>query len=129
MKLCDLIGLLEAKQILFIEHCGISLSTGSEDAFDAAKPHHIGICFYHSQDTDYAKKYGEVYLYFYSTDLDEKERDKTTNVGKVIFETIKDAGFTVTWNGNPDERILIKNLEKEYFNKFPSELDSDCESD
>lgn len=129
MKLCDIIELLENKKILFVEHCGINNSTGAEDAFDAAKPHHIGVCFYHSQDTDSAKETGEVYLHFYSTNYDEVGDEGTAMVGDIIFGTIRDAGFNVSWNGNADKRILVKNLDKEYFNQFSTGSDSDYESD
>jgi hypothetical protein len=114
-KLNKLVELLEKKNILFVEHCGFNNSTGSEDAYDAAKDHHIGICFYHSQDTEYAVSRGEVYLNF----LPRFEKPNTMlEVGKIIAETAKDAGFTVEWNGKEDRRILIKGLDKEYFEKF-----------
>jgi hypothetical protein len=80
--------------------------TCSRSEINEFKEGHIGFVFYHGQDADGLKEYGNTYLAFGSFNDVEAEHIK---IGKAIVKAFKKNGkFKVEWDENTDTRIMIE---------------------
>ena len=64
-----------------------------------------GFAFYHHQDNESLKKYGELYIAYGSATDDYGD---TVKVGELIKNTLSKHGLNAVWNGDTSERILVK---------------------
>lgn len=69
-----------------------------------------GYVYYHRQDADDLKEYGDCYLAFGSGDPDssgKQDRKESKKVGFQVVEVLNKAGITTKWDGNPNTRIQV----------------------
>jgi len=66
----------------------------------------IGYCFYHGQDLERAVAGGGLYLAFGPVNASD-EQTKGPEVGRIIVEELRRAGFDVAWDGTFDQRIFV----------------------
>lgn len=64
-----------------------------------------GFAFYHHQDNESLKKYGELYIAYGAESDNDADAVK---VGEQIRNILSKHGLNVIWNGDTNERILVK---------------------
>ncbi len=67
-----------------------------------------GYVFYHAQDTESALYHGALYLAFGAV---EKGKAATLTVAQRAAAVLREAGFTVEWNGSVKQRISLTGLD------------------
>jgi hypothetical protein len=90
-------------------------SCTEQQILDRRQPSDLGYCFYRPHEALYASQTGILYLTWGSYKMDER-------VILIIVEAIKDearaCNLDVSWKGSVKDRVIIRNLEKQYFNRF-----------
>lgn len=102
------------QNIIALHNAGYTTSDAIYDAQDVwkdlegegLKP--IGYCYYHGQDLERVIETGTLNIGFYG----EKENNEkeAIAIGNKVVAALKDAGFTVNWNGSASKRIEVENL-------------------
>ena len=67
-----------------------------------------GYCFYHGQDVERAVAGAGLTIAF--GDLDDDKRKKT-EIGHLVKDVLREAGFTVEWNGDPETRLNLPKID------------------
>ena len=79
------------------------------------KPSDLGYCFFRQHEGVYAAETGMLYLTWGAYTADEM-------VMLIVVEAIKDearaCSLDVSWKGSVTDRVILKNLDKKYFQKF-----------
>lgn len=114
------------QRIIALHNAGIEIRDGRDDSREIIQalrthivPQPIGSCFYHFQDLEGVvnPEYRSLFLAFGSVSNDDVD---TVAVGKIIYTTLQQNGFDVTWNGTADERIRLNNVS---WQKVPDDID------
>jgi uncharacterized protein DUF6891 len=113
-KLDQVFEKLNAKGIIALQNAGYTQSDGFDDFRQAYEEHPnqssvIGYCFYQGQDLERAVLGQGLYLSFGPLDADEEET-KGPEIGEMVREELKKAGFAVEWDGTFQQRILIPRI-------------------
>lgn len=94
--------------ICALANAGYTMSDGysdvSEAVADAPDGHYTGFCFYHGQDVERAIEGEGVMLAF--GDLGD-DAARSVQVGQVIVDALKLAGFQADWDGTTQTRINL----------------------
>jgi len=102
---------LRTSGVVALQNAGYTMSDGHHEVDLAAEAHSPdqlrGYAFYHGQDLERAVESGDLYIAFGSLD-DNKERNVA--VGQMVRDVLRDAGFNVEWNDDPQTRILIRGM-------------------
>lgn len=99
---------LHAQGICALHNAGYTQSQGHEDVAEfvdqapAGKYH--GFCFYHGQDVERAVDGLGLLIAFGDLQGDD---EAGVAVGRAVAGALRDAGFTVDWDGTLDRRIAI----------------------
>ena len=73
------------------------------------KEKHVGAVYWTRNDEEYFKQTGKIYLGYGSKDeTDEKD----ILVGKQLVFKLRSFGLDVEWNGNPNEKVLVKGIKE-----------------
>lgn len=67
-----------------------------------------GYCFYHGQDLDRAVSGGGLMLAFGVLDDDKAAK---TEIGRLVETSLESEGFRTDWNGDPETRINIPDID------------------
>jgi len=97
--------------VLSLHNAGYTQSDGFDDflqayAEAADRDRIIGYCFYHGQDLAGAVHGAGLHLAFGPADPDEEDT-RGPEVGRIIVDQLRSAGFEVEWDGTFKKRILI----------------------
>ncbi|WP_029904094.1 hypothetical protein [Prevotella sp. 10(H)] len=119
-KLCE-------QKILALHNTGYTQSEAIYDIQDmwqdledgGIKP--TGYCYYHGQDLEGVIKTGTLYIGFYGEK--EKNDKEAIIIGNKVVSALKEAGFTVDWNGAASKRIEVRNFK--WQNVFTSDDEVD----
>lgn len=99
---------LHEQGICSLANAGYTMSDGysdvSEAVADAPDGHYTGFCFYHGQDVERAIEGEGVMLAF--GDLGD-DAARSVQVGQVIVDALKLAGFQADWDGTTQTRINL----------------------
>jgi hypothetical protein len=68
----------------------------------------IGYCYYHGQDLERVIETGTLSIGFYGEK--EKNDKEAILIGNKVAAALKEAGFTIDWNGSASKRIEIKDF-------------------
>ena len=103
---------LNAKGIIALQNAGYTMSDGlsdvGEELHQRGRESTSGYCFYHGQDLERAVSGGGLMLAF--GDLDDDKTGKT-EIGISVRDVLESNGFTTEWNGDPETRINIPNID------------------
>jgi hypothetical protein len=91
----------------------ISISNGIAEM---QRSGHHGYCFYHSQDSERARKEGEVWLAFGVFARQPKDPD-IVKVGRLVKKALLREGLHVVWNGSAGSRIEVHLSKAAYVKK------------
>lgn len=69
-----------------------------------------GYCFYHEQDLTRAISIENPSLYIAFQKVNNYDDKVTLEVGRKVVKVLKEIGFEVDWNENPQDKILIPNF-------------------
>lgn len=75
---------------------------------EGKKPIPIGYCYYHGQDLERVIETGVLCIGFYGGK--EGNDKEAIAIGHKIALALKDAGFSIEWNGTTSQRIKIHNF-------------------
>jgi hypothetical protein len=99
---------LDSLGILALQNAGYTMSDGHSEAHEAltraVSGRYFGYCFYHGQDLERAVTGGGLMIAF--DDLEGDGASKSA-VGRLLRETLEQAGLACEWNGDPEQRIGI----------------------
>lgn len=120
-----LVEALDHAGIIFQENFTCCNTCGASQIEDFKMAHHIGYCFFHAQDCDHAAEHGHVNLSFGSF---KDTPDDCLVVGRKIVEVATSKKLVVDWNQDIDQRILVKNLDKKYYQSLMAEDDENSDT-
>lgn len=101
---------LASKNIVAIHNCGYDIEEGVTDAFELFvhlknnKYNPIGFCFYTFEDVEEAIEESKLKITFGDF---ENNPTKALEIGKIVFNTLKEANFTVNWDETINNQIEI----------------------
>jgi hypothetical protein len=111
-RLDQAFDIMNSKGIIALQNAGYTMSDGLGDVGEALHGRDCGTikgyCFYHGQDLERAVAGAGLMLAF--GDLDSDPAQKTA-IGYTVKEILESTGFVVDWNGNPESRLNIPNLD------------------
>ena len=64
-----------------------------------------GAVYFHQQDTDCFWGCSKLHIRYFHNDEDDD--GKTLEVGKLVYQTLKEEGVTVEWDGNAGKTIVV----------------------
>lgn len=86
-----------------------------KQVFERKYPSDLGYCFYRPHEGTYASETGVLYLTWGAYKADDM-------IILTVVEAIKDearaCNIDYSWKGSIKDRIVLKNLEKRYFERF-----------
>ena len=104
--------MLNTKGIIALHNAGYTQSDGLDDVgeilHEKGRDGISGYCFYHGQDLERAIQ-GEGLLIAFG-DLDDNT-DGKVEIGTIVVQVLRELGFDIEWNGDPEKRINILNLD------------------
>lgn len=103
---------LSDRSITVKQNHGSSIEYGYDTIEQYKRFSDIGFCFYHSKDVDLAKKTGMLYMSWGSYNDDDID---TLTVVNAILDEGRACGLKVEWDGSVTDRLLITDIDKEYF--------------
>ncbi len=109
-KLEEAFKTLAIKNIVAIHNCGYDLEEGVGDAFELNvhlinnKFHPVGFCFYSFEDIEEAIEEEKLMITF--GDFENNE-NKALEIGELVADTLKSAGFSIIWDGTVNNQIEI----------------------
>lgn len=103
---------LNGNGIIAIQNTGYTMSDGlsdvGEELHQRGRTNVKGYCFYHGQDLERAVSGGGLMIAF--GDLDDDKTAKT-EIGSLVRDVFESHGFGTVWNGDPETRINIPNVD------------------
>ncbi|MCA8985676.1 MAG: hypothetical protein KDA76_18305 [Planctomycetaceae bacterium] len=103
---------LNENGIIALQNAGYTMSDGLSDVGEElqqrGRANAKGYCFYHGQDLERAVSGGGLMIAF--GDLDDDKTAKT-KIGSLVRDVFESHGFSTEWNGDPETRIGIPNIE------------------
>ncbi len=123
-KLEEVFKALALKDIVAIHNCGYDIEEGVGDAFELNvhlinnKLHPEGFCFYSFEDIEEAIEDEKLKITFGDFENDEK---KALQIGEIVADALKSAGFSLIWDGTINNQIEI--------NPFKWDKSFDCEKE
>ena len=119
---------LAGENIVAIHNCGYDIAEGVQDAFELFV--HLrnnnfapdGFCFYTFEDIEEAIYEGRLKIAF--GDFENSE-DKALEIGKIVDQYLKQAGFEINWDGTINNQIEIIpfNWDKDYNDEKEYEIE------
>lgn len=110
-RLNDAFQALNRDGVLALHSAGYTSGDAHSDAWEMihGKPGKwLGFCFYHGQDVERAVQGMPLFIGFDAV-ADSVEAKK--EVGNRVASALRHAGFTLDWNGDPETRMAITNLD------------------
>ena len=101
---------IASKNILAIHNCGYDIKEGVTDAFELFvhlknnKYNPRGFCFYTFEDVEEAIEDSKLKITFGDF---ENNPSKALEIGKIIFNTLNEANFTLNWDETVNNQIEI----------------------
>ncbi len=114
LKLDSVFGSLREQKIVTMHYAGCTQSDGFADCNGVAEwledqgVKMIGCCFYTEQDLGHILHGDSTLLYLSFGNYFEEPTAK--EVGQIIADELKAAGFCVEWNGSEETKIAIKDF-------------------
>jgi hypothetical protein len=103
---------LNSRGVIALHNAGYTMSDGmsvvSEALHERGREGIKGYCFYHGQDVERAVAGGGLMIAFGDLDGD---KTKKTKVGQLVGEVLREFGFAVEWNGDPETRVSMPALD------------------
>jgi hypothetical protein len=103
---------LDSIGIIALHNAGYTMSDGEDDVDqvlqDRGRGSVKGYCFYHGQDVERAV--AGLGLMIACGDLDADPKQKTA-IGNKVKDALESHGFVIEWNGDPERRISIPNID------------------
>ena len=103
---------LEAGRVLALHNAGYTTSDAHGDAWHIIntdrRDRWDGFCYYHGQDIERAIQREPLFVGFEA--VAEGAAQKTA-IGERVAAALRDAGFDVDWNGDPETRMSITDLD------------------
>ena len=111
-RLDDVFRHLQSDRILALHNAGHTTSDAHGDAWDLIQrdgpSDWDGFCYYHGQDVERAVDGMPLFLGF---DAVKEGADAKVAVGSRVAGALRDAGFSVEWNGDPETRMSVTDLD------------------
>ena len=111
-RLAEAFTQLERGHILATHNSGYTTSDAHHDAWQIIKSAHEGswrgFAYYHGQDVERAVDGMPLFLGFDAVEDDEVAKRE---VGEAIATALRNAGFTVDWNSDPETRMSVTDVE------------------
>lgn len=99
---------LNAFGIVALQNAGYTMSDGLSDVAEVLHERERngmkGYCFYHGQDVERGVAGDGLMIAF--GDLDD-DRTKKGEIGEIVKQMLEQAGLTVKWDGDPDNRLSL----------------------
>lgn len=103
---------LNASGVIALQNAGYTMSDGLDDVGDVlhqqSRTHVKGYCFYHGQDLKRAVAGTGLMIAF--GDLEDNKAEKG-KIGDLVRATLEAHGFEIEWNGDPETRLNISNID------------------
>ena len=103
---------LNSRGIIALHNAGYTMSDGlgdvSEVLDERGRAGINGYCFYHAQDLERAVEGGGLMIAFGAFDDDKL---KKTKIGHLVKDVLHESGFTVEWNGDPESRLNLPEID------------------
>ena len=103
---------MNSSGIIALQNAGYTMSDGLGDIgevlHERGRENVKGYCFYHGQDLERAVAGAGLMLAFGDLDADPV---KKRAIGSVVKEILESKEFFVEWNGDPETRLSIPNLD------------------
>ena len=109
-RLEDVFIKLASKNIIAIHNCGYDIKEGVTDAFELLvhlKNNHynpVGFCFYTFEDVEEAIEDSKLKITFGDF---ENNPSKALEIGKIVFNNLKEANFALNWDETVNNQIEI----------------------
>ena len=113
-KLEEVFKALSRNDIVAIHNCGYDIEEGVADAFELNvhlinnKFHPEGFCFYSFEDIEEAIEEEKLKITF--GDFENNE-NKALEIGEIVADALKSAGFNLNWDGTINNQIEINPFE------------------
>jgi hypothetical protein len=102
---------LRTQSVLALQNAGYTTSDAHGDAWNLinqdAPDRWLGFCYYHGQDVERALSGNALYIGF---DAVAADREAKVRLGEIVARALRDAEFTLEWNGDPETRMTITNI-------------------
>ena len=103
---------LNSRGVIALHNAGYTMGDGVADVSEVlhrrGRDGIVGYCFYHGQDVERAVA-GEGLMVAFG-DLDDDPAQRAA-VGRLVRDVMQDAGFGVEWDGDPETRLSIANID------------------
>lgn len=103
---------LNASGVIALGNAGYTMSDGLSDVGEVlhqrGRTNVKGYCFYHGQDLERAVAGAGLMIAF--GDLDDDKAGKA-KIGNLVRATLEAHGFEIQWDGNPETRLHIANID------------------
>ncbi|MDB9420533.1 MAG: hypothetical protein EWV55_22060 [Microcystis viridis Mv_BB_P_19951000_S69] len=103
---------MNSSGIIALQNAGYTMSDGLDDVgevlHERGRDNVKGYCFYHGQDLERAVAGTGLMLAFGDLDTDPAQK---TSIGNTIKDILESKGFVVEWNGDPESRLNIPELD------------------
>ncbi len=111
-RLAKAFSKLDMEGILALHNAGYTRSDAHADAWEYIREsepgRYRGFCFYHGQDVERAVEGSDLFIGF---DAVADGADEKIALGKAIAAALANHDFDVPWNGDPETRMSITNIE------------------
>lgn len=103
---------LDSHGILALANAGYTSSDAHGDAWQLVKEappgRYRGFCYYHGQDVERAVEGEPLFIGFDAVEENPKAKQA---IGQEVAASIREAGFEVDWNGDPETRMSIAGID------------------
>ena len=110
-QLDETFAALDAQGVIALHNAGYTMSDGISDVAEVlherGRSGVRGYCFYHGQDVERAVAGGGLWIAF--GDVDDVPLQKT-EIGKIVRAELEKQGFRVEWDGDPETRLYLPDL-------------------
>lgn len=115
-KLAKAFDELCAQNIIALHNAGFETSDGEQEVVDIEiqlrdnGKQSDGYCFYHEQDLERAIDPDSKNLMIAFQKINNSDDAVTLAVGKIVAAKLREHGFTIRWNENPQQKIEIVDI-------------------
>jgi hypothetical protein len=111
-RLNEAFASLQSLGVIALQNAGMTMSDGISDVSEVLHRGGLdgvmGYCFYHGQDLERAVAGNGLMIAFGAINEGASEKAK---VGRLVKDTLECHGFVVTWNGDPEMRLRIPDID------------------
>jgi hypothetical protein len=103
---------LQSLGVIAVQHAGMTISEGITEVSEVlhlrGSEGVIGYCFYHGQDLERAVAGNGLMIAFGAINEGASEK---AEIGRLVKDRLERHGFVVAWNGDPETRLEIPDID------------------